>query len=134
MGRTAANAWKDLWNTSGVEQRVKDYKKLIKELEDAIGTMEAAMYCMDAVEEDLQRMSYEGNDSSTGPLIQQFEKKSTDLLGRFKIAYGEMEDMYQELKKKKGQAEIQLNYYKKQEKYENQLNRDLKPYEYNYNG
>lgn len=134
MARTAENAWKDLWYTSGVEQRVKDYKNLISELDDAIEKTKEAMLYLDAVEEDLKRMANESADSSSGFMVEEFEAISFEVKAEFDKVYGKVDEMYQSIQAKKSQAETQLEYYKGRKSYENQLNRDLQPHEYSFNG
>ena len=131
MARTVKDWYRDCRNVSGVEQRVKDYQALIRELEDCIRTAENAYIYMDFISEDLSKMSSYPEDESEGSLIVEFESLSGTLKQQYTAAYDEIVDYIEKLKDKKNQAETQLVYYKARSEYENTLNRDLKPYEYN---
>jgi len=131
MGRTMEDWYRDWTTVSGVEQRVKDYKALIRELEDCIRTAEDAYTYMGYISEDLSKMSSYPEDESEGPLIDEFESLSSILKQQYNSAYDEILDYIAKLKEKKNQAETQLDYYKAKSEYENTLDRDLEPYEYN---
>ena len=131
MGRTMEDWYRDWTTVSGVEQRVKDYKALIRELEDCIRTAEDAYQFFNYVSEDLEDISCNPRDASEGVYIDELEELSRMVSVKFNTAYQEIQNSVVQLKRKKEQAESQLAYYQRKSEYEDTLDRDLKPYEYN---
>ena len=133
MARKLKSVLWDMYHTSAVEQRVKDYKRLVIQLEQAIYQIKEAITYMDAVKMDLNGMADTEHDGSDGPLVLQFEEISEGVQESYLNIYRYMNEEYELLQTRKNQAETQLAYYQQRKRYEDTLDRELLSYEYNYN-
>ncbi len=122
----------DLFNTSGVEKRIKEYKDLIVFMDEKIPIVELALEEAVYITKDLERMAYFAEDHSSGPIVEKFQTVSGEKKSDFNTIITNMEDGLEKLKSKRNEASTRLEFYKKKEKEEDKKCKFLEAKDYAY--
>jgi len=122
----------DLFNTSGVEKRIKEYKDLIVFMDEKIPIVELALEEAEYITKDLERMAYFAEDHSSGTIVEKFQTVSGEKKADFKTIITNMETGLERLRSKRNEASARLEFYKTKEKEEDKKCKFLEAKDYKY--
>ena len=132
MTRSAKAWWHDMTHTSAVEQRVKDYKTLYRQVSSQLETISMEISYLDELDERYRLMVEKESIESAGVVIDELNLKAEAAYTEFQTVYDYIKQKEEELYNKLIQIQAHLEYYKVRERYENTLEKDLKAEEFNY--
>ena len=119
-------------HTSAVEQRVKDYKTLYRQVSSQLETISMEISYLDELDERYRLMVEKESIESAGVVIDELNLKAEAAYTEFQTVYDYIKQKEEELYNKLIQIQAHLEYYKVREQYENTLEKDLKAEEFNY--